>query len=114
MQEVQKYLALTDHGYLGYAVIVNKKFWDGIPADIRTQLEGAMKDATKYANEIAKKENDDAIEAVRKSGKTEILTLTAEQKAALKKALVPVHKENESRIGKDIIAEVYKATGFQP
>jgi C4-dicarboxylate-binding protein DctP len=114
MQEVQKYLAVTDHGYLGYAVIVNKKFWDGLPADIRTTLEGAMKEATKYANDIAKKENDDALEAVRKSGKTEILTLTAEQKAALKKALLPVHKENESRIGKETIAEVYKATGFQP
>ena len=53
MQEVQKYLALTDHGYLGYAVIANKKFWDGLPADVRTTLEGAMKDATKYANDIA-------------------------------------------------------------
>ena len=95
-------------------MIVNKKFWDGLPADIRTTLEGAMKEATKYANEIAKKENDDALEAVRKTGKTEILTLTAEQKAALKKALLPVHKENESRIGKETIAEVYKATGFQP
>ena len=64
MHEVQKYLTLTDHGYLGYAVIVNKKFWDGLPADIRTTLEGAMKDATKYANDIAKKENDDALAAV--------------------------------------------------
>ncbi len=114
MQEVQKFLALTEHGYLGYAVIVNKKFWDGLPPDIHTALEGAMKDATKYANEIAQKENDDSLEAVRKSGKTEILKLTPEQKAAMKKALVVVHKDNESRIGKDIIAEVYKETGFQP
>src|SRR5258706_16268584 len=58
MHEVQKYLTISNHGYLGYAVIVNKKFWDGLPADIRTSLEGAMKDATKHANEIAKKEND--------------------------------------------------------
>jgi len=114
MHEVQKYLALTNHGYLGYAVIVNKKFWDGLPPDIRTALEGAMKDATTYANGLAQKDNDDAIEAARKSGKTEIITLTAEQKAAMKKALVPVHKDNESRIGKDIIAEVYKETGFKP
>src|SRR5437763_1267293 len=77
MQEVQKYLALTDHGYLGYAVIANKKFWDGLPADVRTTLEGAMKDATKFANDIAQKENDDALAAVRKSGKTQIITLTA-------------------------------------
>jgi C4-dicarboxylate-binding protein DctP len=114
MHEVQKYLALTNHGYLGYAVIANKKFWDGLPADIRTALEGAMKDATKFANDIAQKENDEAIAAVRKSGKTEIITLTPEQKAAMKKALVVVHKENESRVGKDTIAAVYKETGFTP
>ena len=114
MQEVQKFLALTNHGYLGYAVIVNKKFWDGLPADIRTTLEGAMKDATKYSNDIAKKENDDALEAVKKTGKTEILTLTPEQKAAMRKALVVVHKENESRVGKETIEAVYKATDFKP
>jgi C4-dicarboxylate-binding protein DctP len=114
MHEVQKYLTLTDHGVIEYAVITQKKFWDGLPADIRTTLEGAMKDATKYANDIAKKENDDALEAVRKSGKTQIITLTPDEKAQLKKALAPVHKENESRVGKDILAEVYKATGFKP
>ena len=97
-----------------YAVIVNKKFWDGLPADIRTQLEGAMKDATTYANDIAKKENEDALAAVKASGKTEIITLTAAEKNAWKKALLPVHKENESRVGKETLAEVYKATGFTP
>jgi C4-dicarboxylate-binding protein DctP len=110
--EVQKYVALTDHGYIGYAVIANKKFWEGLPPDIRTTLEGAMKDATKYANDIAKQENDEALEGIRKSGKSEIITLTPDQKAAMKKALIPVHKENESRIGKDVIEQVYKATGF--
>jgi C4-dicarboxylate-binding protein DctP len=114
MYEVQKYLALTDHGYLGYAVIANKKFWDGLPPDIRTTLEGAMKDATKYANEIAQKENLDALAAVKATGKTEIITLTPDQKAAMKKALVVVHKDNESRVGKETIAEVYKATDFKP
>jgi C4-dicarboxylate-binding protein DctP len=114
MHEVQKYLTLTDHGVIEYAVIVNKKFWDGLPADIRTALEGAMKDATKYANDIAKKENDEALAAVKASGKTEIIALTPQEKAAWKKAAVAVHKENESRIGKDIIEAVYKETGFKP
>ncbi|HTS84161.1 MAG TPA: TRAP transporter substrate-binding protein [Usitatibacter sp.] len=114
MNEVQKYLTLSNHGYLGYAVIVNKPFWDGLPPDIRKQLEGAMVEATKYTNEIAKKENDDALEAVRKAGKTEIITLTPEEKKAWKKALVKVHTEMESRIGKDTIQAIYKATGFDP
>jgi len=114
MHEVQKYVTVSDHGYLGYAVIVNKKFWDDLPGDIRTELEGAMKDATTYANDIAKKENDDALDAVRKSGKSQIHTLSAEEKKAWKKALIGVHKEQTDRIGKDTIEAIYKATGFDP
>ena len=116
MYEVQKYLTLSDHDYLGYAVIVNKSFWDGLPADIRKALEGAMAEATKYADDIAKQENDKALEAVKKSGKTEIITLTPEQKRAWKKALVKVHTEPdiEARIGKPLIQSIYKETGFDP
>ena len=68
--------------YLGYAVIVNKKFWDGLPADVRTQLDGAMKDATRYANDIAAKENANDLESVRKSGKTQIYNPTPAERAA--------------------------------
>jgi C4-dicarboxylate-binding protein DctP len=114
MHEVQKFTTLTYHGYLGYAVITNKKFWDGLPADIRTALDGAMKDATKYANSIAKEENDQAIEKMKASGKTTIHTPTPEQRAAWRKALIPVHKEMESRIGRDTIQAFYTETGFKP
>src|SRR5476651_947083 len=62
MHEVQKYVTVSNHGYLGYAVIVNKKFWDGLPPDIRAALDKAMKDATIFANEIAQKDNDMALE----------------------------------------------------
>ena len=114
MHEVQKHLSLTNHGYLGYAVIVNKKFWDGLPADVRDQLNQAMKQATFYANQIAQDDNDQALEGVKKSGKTAIYTPTKEERTALKKALVPVHEKMSSRVGKETIQEVYKATGFDP
>jgi C4-dicarboxylate-binding protein DctP len=114
MHEVQKHLSLTEHGYLGYAVIVNKKFWDGLPADVRKQLDDAMEQATRYANQIAKVENDNALEMVKKSGKTQVHTPTAAEKTAFKKALVPVHQKMESRVGKETIQAVYKATGFDP
>ena len=114
MHEVQKHMTLTDHGYLGYAVITNKKFWDGLPAEVRTQLDKAMVESTAYANQIAKEENDKSLEAVRASGKTEIYTPTAEEKAAFKKAFMPVHKKMESRIGADLIQSIYKETGFDP
>ncbi|WP_026840514.1 TRAP transporter substrate-binding protein [Citrifermentans bremense] len=114
MHEVQKYVTLSDHGYLGYAVIVNKKFWQGLPADIRTILEGCMKDATKYANEIAKKDNEEALAAVKKSGRSQLISLTPQDRAAWKKAMDKAHKDNMGRIGADIVKEVYAATGYNP
>jgi C4-dicarboxylate-binding protein DctP len=108
MHEVQKYTMLSEHGYVGYAVIANKKFWDGLPADIRASLEKAMAEATAFTNDIAQKENDEALDAIKKSGKSQVLELTAEQKAAWKKALEPVYTEMTSRVGKDIIAEFQK------
>jgi len=114
MHEVQKYVTMSNHGYLGYAVLVNKKFWMGLPADIRTILEGAMKDATKYANDIAKKDNEKAMDEVKKSGKSQIITLTAAERKAWMKAMDKAHKDNAARIGNDIVQEVYKATGYNP
>lgn len=110
MHEVQKHLTVTNHGYIGYAVIVNKKFWDKLPADIRTELEAAMKEATEYANNIAQQENDQALENIRKSGKTVIYVPTDAERAEWRKTLVPVHNAMEERIGKELIAAVNKAT----
>ena len=80
----------------------------GLPADIRTALEGAMKDATKYANAIAQQENDAALAAVQKTGKTTIYTLSDKEKAEWRKALTPVQTQMGDRIGKDLIAAVNK------
>ena len=108
MHEVQKHVTVSNHGYLGYAVIVNKKFWDGLPADLRTALEGAMKESTRYANAIAQQENDSAMEAVKKSGKTEVYVLNDKERADWRMALLPVQKDMEGRIGKDLISAVNK------
>jgi C4-dicarboxylate-binding protein DctP len=114
MHEVQKYLMMSNHGVVEYAVIANKKFWDGLPADIRTTVEGAMKDATKFTNDIAQQQNDEAIEKMKASGKIQIITLTQDEKMSWKKAMLKVHRENEGTIGKDLIQEIYKDTGFDP
>jgi C4-dicarboxylate-binding protein DctP len=114
MHEVQKYVRVSDHGYLGYAVIVNKKFWEGLPADVRGQLETAMVEATDYANKIAMEENDMSLDAVRKAGKTEVFKPTPEERAALRAKLIPVHKDVASRVGAELIDEIYKETGFKP
>jgi C4-dicarboxylate-binding protein DctP len=108
MHEVQKHVTVSDHGYLGYAVIVNKKFWDGLPTDIRFALEAAMKESTKYANAIAQQENDKSLDAVKKSGKSTVYVLSDKEKAEWRQALLPVQRDMESRIGKDLISAVNK------
>jgi C4-dicarboxylate-binding protein DctP len=112
--EVQKHTTISNHGHLAYAVIVNKKFWDGLPADLRTILEGALKEATAFANDMATKENIDDLEKMRASGKTTIYTPTPAELDEWKKALMPVHKEMASRVGQSTIDAVYKAAGFVP
>jgi len=108
MHEVQKYTTHSEHGYVGYAVITNKRFWDGLPADVRANLSKAMAEATAFTNEIAQKENDEALDEIKKSGKSQIITLTAAEKAAWRKALEPVYTEMTSRVGKQILAEFEK------
>jgi C4-dicarboxylate-binding protein DctP len=108
MHEVQKHITMSNHGYLGYAVIVNKKFWDGLPADIRASLATAMREATTYEKAIAQRDNDMAMDAIKKTGKTAVYNLTPVEQAAWRKALLPVHKEMEGRIGKELIAAISK------
>jgi len=112
--EVQKHITLSNHGHLAYAAIVNKKFWDGLPADIRTTLDTCMKEATIYANAIAATENVQALEKIRASGKTTVYQLTPAEALEWKKALMVVHKEMEGRVGKDAVAAAYKEAGFVP
>ncbi|SON57798.1 C4-dicarboxylate-binding periplasmic protein precursor [Hartmannibacter diazotrophicus] len=111
MNEVQKHATISNHGYLGYAVIVNKKFWDGLPDDIRGELTKAMDEATDYANGIAKEENDKALEAMKAAGTTEFHEMTDDERAAWVTALKPVRDQMSDRIGADLIKKVEYAAG---
>lgn len=108
MHEVQKHATLSDHGYIGYAVIVNKKFWDELDPTLREQLERAMADATTYANEISQIENDDALAAIRAAGHTTIYELSPEERSEWVTALRPVHEQMASRIGPEVIESIYQ------
>jgi C4-dicarboxylate-binding protein DctP len=110
MHEVQKHLTVSNHGYLGYAVIVNRKFWDGLPSDVRGQLEQAMREATTFEKQIAQRDNDDALAAIRKTGKTTIYTLTPQEQAQWRRALLPVQQQMAGRIGRELIDAINKTT----
>lgn len=109
MHEVQKHLTISDHGYLGYAVIVNKKFWDDLPADLRATLNKAMQDTTVFERKIAQEENDEAMAKVKAAGTTQIYVLPYKDRVVWQQAMLPVHKEFEDKIGRDLIHSAYLA-----
>ena len=112
LYEVQKQITISNHGHLAYAFIANKAFWDGLPADVRTILEGAAKDALEFGNEVARKDNAEALEKIKATKRTEVYTLSPEEKALWRKTLLPVHKEMASRIGADLIQAAHKEVGI--
>ncbi len=109
--EVQKDITVSNHAHLQYAVIVNSKFWNGLPPDIRGQLEQAMKEATDYSNSIAAKENEENLAEIKASGKTTLHYLTAAQRKAWMDKLRPIDKVVEGRVGKKVIEEFRAASG---
>jgi len=109
--EVQKHLTLTNHGYMGFAVIVNKKFWEGLPPDIRKKLDVALADATRFNNSNSQRESAEAMDAIRKTGMTTIYKPTNQEMDQWRQVLLPVHKKMEDRIGKGLLDAVYKDLG---
>jgi C4-dicarboxylate-binding protein DctP len=108
MHEVQKHMTMSDHGVVMYAVVVNKKFWDGLPADIRKSLVEAMAESTQYVWDIAKKENEDALAKIKAAKTTEVYVLPAAEKAAWRKAMLPLYREHEGVVGKDTLESIEK------
>ena len=106
--EVQKHITISYHAHLQYAVIVNSKFWNGLPADIRKQLDRAMDEATDYTNSIAVKENEDALAEIKKSGKTTLHTLTDDQRKAWQTAMAPTYKWAKGRVGQEVLDLIAK------
>lgn len=114
MHEVQKHASLTNHGILGYMVVANKKFWDGMTPEQKTVVEGALKEATDYANKIAADDNAADLAKIKAAGKTTIYTPSDEERIALKKAMLPVHKATDERIGGGWLQKIYTAVAFDP
>ncbi|MBR0970683.1 MULTISPECIES: DctP family TRAP transporter solute-binding subunit [Bradyrhizobium] len=106
--EVQKDITVSYHAHLQYAVIVNSKFWNGLPPDIRTQLDKAMADATDYTNSIARKENEDALAEIKKTGKTTLHYLSDADRKAWQEAMQPTYKWAKGRVGQEVLDLVAK------
>jgi len=107
--EVQKTIAVTNHGVIDYMVITNAAWWNGLPADVRSGLRQAMDEATKYSNQLAVELNEKDRKRIAEAGKAKIQELSKDDVAAWRKAMEPVWKKFEGDIGKDLIDAALKA-----
>jgi C4-dicarboxylate-binding protein DctP len=114
IHEVQKHITLSNHSYLGYAVVVQKRFWEGLQEKDRALISAAMQEATGYNNTLLQQDTEAALAGIKASGKTTVHELSPEQRQQWKQALLKVHAEMAGRIGKPLVEAVYKEVGFDP
>ena len=107
--EVQKTIAETNHGVIDYMVVTNLKWWESLPADVRTGLVEAMAEATAHGNKLASDINEADRKRIADAGKAKIQKLSKEDTAAWRKAMEPVWKKFEGDIGADLIAAALKS-----
>ncbi len=107
--EVQKYLTVSNHGYLGYLVVMSKKFWNKLPSSLQANVVQAMNEATQkereYAEDLNTKQFNLIKEYANKTGKLEIITLTNEQRNAWAKKVSTIYPQfySKKKIGEDLI-----------
>ena len=103
---LETYLTLSNHGYLGYAVIVNQQFWERLPPTIRSQLESALRDTTLYENSIAEAENTKALERIHSEGKLHVYSPDAQEMQQWRSALAPVYRAAQAWINPGLISAI--------
>ncbi len=103
---VQKYMTISNHGYLGYAVITNARFWEGLPPDLRAILEKCLAETTTWVRGNAAEINQSSLEQIRASERIEIHELTEGEKRLWMRAMDQVYETFAHEIGADLIQSV--------
>ncbi|MGR6982186.1 TRAP transporter substrate-binding protein [Testudinibacter sp. P27/CKL/0425] len=103
IHEVQKYITESNHGLLSYMVIVNTKFWEGLPPELRSGLSDIMAEVSDEVNKKSHEFNLADKQKIVDAKTTEIITLTAEERAQWREAMRPVWKKFEGAIGAELI-----------
>ena len=107
--EVQKFFTESDHGAIDYMVITNTKFWNGLPDDVRNELNAIMTEVTVEVNKQAEALNQASRQHIVNAGNSEIITLTPEQREAWRESMRPVWKKFEKDIGVELIKAAEQA-----
>jgi len=113
LHEVQKYVTETNHGALDYMWITTSDFWNGLPPDIRTELDKIVAEVTTYTNSEAERLNQQDKQHVLDAKTTEIITLTPEERNAWREKMKPVWTRFEKEIGPDLLKAAQAANQAQ-
>jgi C4-dicarboxylate-binding protein DctP len=109
--EVQDYISVSNHSYLGYLVVVSRAFWEGLPKDLRAQVAEALKEATEANRKYAAEADLGDRQKVEKAGFAKVVDMTAAERATWRNATKPVWKEFRGVIGGDLIDDINKLLG---
>lgn len=102
----QKYLTLSNHGYLGYAVIINKSFWEKLPTNIQNAIQEALQETTEWNNQMAVSMNDKQLNQLRNMSVLQIDELTSEQRTQWIQATDSLYNKYADTIGYDLVNKV--------
>ncbi len=106
---LQSDLTLTRHGYLGYAVVGNPRFWASLSDADRQLLRQALAEALEFGNRLAAELDRQALERLRRTAGLRIHELTPPQRAALRTAAEPVYAGFERSVARGWLDEVRRA-----
>ncbi len=98
--EVQKYLTMSNHAYLSYIFMFNKKFLENLPEDIQKILISAAKAAGQYERRLVAENEEGYLEIFKKAG-MEIINLSPEQRNAFEEVSKPVYQWFVDKYGED-------------
>jgi C4-dicarboxylate-binding protein DctP len=106
--EVQDYMMLSNHGYIGTAFIYSKVWFDAQPAEMQEILMTAAQDAGDYQRQVSAEDNERLLQEIRDAGTTEVVEMTPDQLTRFAEAMQPVHELFADRIGRDLLEVAYE------
>ena len=102
--EVQPFYTESNHGYLGYLVVVNPGYWKRLPEDIREALEAIIAEVTAEVNANSTTLNAQDRTRILEAGKSQIIQPSVEDLATWRAAMRPVWEAFAEEIGPEIMA----------
>ncbi|WP_462406392.1 DctP family TRAP transporter solute-binding subunit [Gracilibacillus sp. Marseille-QA3620] len=104
--QVQEHMTLTNHGILGYAVMINGEFWDSLPNHVQQAITEAMDEATAWNMKQSEVMNQDALIQMEDWPDFQIRTLSEEERRLWEEAFKPLYQYYRNHYDKKLLKEI--------